>query len=140
MSEIKHYRIPKNCFDMEYATQWKREVEYLYTRGIKPTFTKRDKEYGVVTYKYKKTKELFAALAVLYDTIETEKGITEISEIFSGKTNVVVYTVSEEQADVIAGLVNGFTEGNAFDKDHIMEVLDLAKQMTEIKAKEAIEE
>lgn len=72
IEETKH-RIPKKAFDQEYATQWRREVEYLYTKNIKPTFTKRDKEYGIVTYKYKKTKALFDALYEFYEAVENEK-------------------------------------------------------------------
>lgn len=80
-SETRSYKIPKTCFDMEYATQWKKEVEYLYSKGIAPTFTKRDKEYGVVTYKYKKTKELFGALYDLYNEMYHAEASESLEEL-----------------------------------------------------------
>ncbi|NYB95462.1 hypothetical protein [Clostridium beijerinckii] len=52
-------------FDKEYATQWLKEVDYLKTVGIEPTF---DKEInGVKTYKYTKNKKLFEALAKFHN-------------------------------------------------------------------------
>lgn len=52
-------------FDKEYATQWLTEVEWLKTNGVKYIFVKTD-ENNVTTYKYKKTSELFKALAIFY--------------------------------------------------------------------------
>lgn len=108
MSEItkKEYSIPKKCFDMEYATQWKKEVEYLYSVGIKPTFTKRDKEYGVITYKYAKSAELFGALAAFYNNMALEKQFDEARSIFERpSSSVIVLNVTNAQADVISRLV-----------------------------------
>ena len=51
-------------FDIEYRTQYTPEKEYLLSVGIKPTYVKVIDE--VTTYKYKKTPELFKALAVFY--------------------------------------------------------------------------
>lgn len=48
-------------FDKEYATQWLKEVDYLRSIGIEPSFDKNVD--GVKTFKYTKTKELFEALA-----------------------------------------------------------------------------
>jgi hypothetical protein len=51
-------------FDKEYSTQYKKEVEYLETLGIKYTFVKNIN--NISTYKYKKTSELFNALGSFY--------------------------------------------------------------------------
>lgn len=51
-------------FDKEYSTQFFAEVCYMTDRGIRYTFVK--KVNGLITYKYKKTKELFEALAEFY--------------------------------------------------------------------------
>lgn len=128
MSE-KTYSIPKKCFDMEYATQWKKEVEYLYTVGIKPTFTKRDKEYGVITYKYKKTAKLFGALAAFYQSIEDEKGFEEMTNLFNNKS-VLVFNVSNEQAETIAALMS-CSEDKIFNPENIMEFFNTTKQVCE---------
>ena len=50
--------------DMEYATQYIPEKQFLWDHGVKPTFIKVINE--VTTYKYKKTPELFKALMVFY--------------------------------------------------------------------------
>lgn len=50
---------------MEYATQYRKEYDYLSSLGIKYTFIKRDKN-NIATYKYKKTPELFNALVSFY--------------------------------------------------------------------------
>lgn len=55
----------KSMFDKEYSTQWKTEVEYLKSIGIKYNFVK--KVNGINTYKYTKTSELFKALVSFYD-------------------------------------------------------------------------
>lgn len=51
-------------FDKEYQTQFFSEVCYLTDKGIRYAFVK--KVNGLITYKYKKTKELFEALAEFY--------------------------------------------------------------------------
>ena len=51
--------------DKEYGTCYFREVEYLKSKGIKPSFSKW--EGDTKFYKFTKTKELFLALAEYYD-------------------------------------------------------------------------
>lgn len=51
-------------FDKEYSTQYSPEKDYLLSLNIKPSFVKVI--YGVTTYKYEKTPELFKALAFYY--------------------------------------------------------------------------
>jgi hypothetical protein len=54
-------------FDKEYSTQFRKEVEFLHEKGIRYEFVKDVS--GITTYKYKKTVELFSALAEFYSTI-----------------------------------------------------------------------
>lgn len=54
----------RSKFDKEYSTQYKKEVEFLKSRGIDYTFVKEIN--GISTYKYTKTKELFESLLTLY--------------------------------------------------------------------------
>jgi len=58
--------VPKQAFDMEYATQLRREKEFLSWHGIEPTYVKYSGEYRIPTYKYKKTTRLFNLLASFY--------------------------------------------------------------------------
>jgi RPA family protein len=51
-------------FDKEYSTQYTPEKEFLFEKGIKPSFIKVVNE--VTTYKYTKTSELFKLLAIFY--------------------------------------------------------------------------
>ena len=51
-------------YEIEYQTQYTPEKDFLLECGIKPTFIKIINE--VTTYKYKKTPELFNALAIFY--------------------------------------------------------------------------
>ena len=55
-------------FDKEYQSQYFSEICYLTDKGIRYTFVK--KVNGLITYKYKKTKELFEALAEFYSMEE----------------------------------------------------------------------
>lgn len=64
---------PNKAYDSEYATQFRREVEFLKERGIEPTYMKRVGEYRIPTYKYTKTPELFRAVADFYEQRRNEK-------------------------------------------------------------------
>jgi len=57
----------KTKFDKEYSTQYKKEVEYLKSIGIKYSFVKNIQ--NISTYKYTKTPELFKALESFYKII-----------------------------------------------------------------------
>lgn len=65
--------IPKSAFDIEYSTQWRREVLYLHDKGIEFSYVRDNPRYDVKTYKYKKTPELFKALADFYEQVIREK-------------------------------------------------------------------
>jgi hypothetical protein len=50
----------------EYSTERLKELDFLASKGIKYVFAKTS-EKGIRIYKYKKTKELFLALAEFYN-------------------------------------------------------------------------
>ena len=56
--------IIRQKFDKEYSTQFKKEVEYLKSKGIYYSFVKNVD--NISTYKYTKTPELFQALVSFY--------------------------------------------------------------------------
>lgn len=68
-------KLPNKAFDMEYSTMWGREVRFLLEKGIKCSFVKKTKEYGVSQFKYKKTPKLFAALIEFYTQVENERSL-----------------------------------------------------------------
>lgn len=57
--------IDKHCFDMEYSTQNRKEVEFLKQYNIYYTFVK--KENNISLYKYTKNKKLFEVLSLFYN-------------------------------------------------------------------------
>ena len=70
---------PNKAYDSEYATQFRREVEFLNERGINPTYIKRVGEYRIPTYKYTKTPELFRAVADFYEQRRNEKTFDDLA-------------------------------------------------------------
>lgn len=56
--------IIRQKFDKEYSTQFKKEVEYLKSKGIYYSFVKNVD--NISTYKYTKTPELFQTLVSFY--------------------------------------------------------------------------
>ena len=75
MEQKQKQPLPNKAFDMEYSTMWGREVRFLQEKGIKCSFVKKTKEYGVSQFKYKKTPQLFAALIEFYTQVENEKAL-----------------------------------------------------------------
>ena len=75
MEQKQKQPLPNKAFDMEYSTMWGREVRFLSEKGIKCSFVKKTKEYGVSQFKYKKTPQLFAALIEFYTQVENEKSL-----------------------------------------------------------------
>lgn len=67
--------LPKQAFDSEYMTEFLREVRFLTEKGIKYTFVKKTRDYGVSQYKYRKTPALFAALIEFYSMLEAERNV-----------------------------------------------------------------
>lgn len=72
---------PNKAYDSEYATQFRKEVEYLKECGIKPTYIKPVGEYRILTYKYTKTPELFRAVADFYEQHRNEKVFNDLAAI-----------------------------------------------------------
>ena len=63
--------LPNKAFDTEYSTMWHKEVDFLTSKGIRYTFVKKTRDYGISVYKYAKTPALFAALVEFYSTKES---------------------------------------------------------------------
>lgn len=59
----------KNVWDREYSTQFKEEMLFLKNNGIPYNWVSKDEETGIDTWKYKKTVQLFSALARFYETV-----------------------------------------------------------------------
>ena len=72
--------VPKQIFDKEYSTQWKREVQFLEDKGIAYTFAKKHYKYPIIRYKYTKTPELFLALAEFYNQVRHEQTMKKIDK------------------------------------------------------------
>ena len=73
--------LPKQIFDKEYSTQWKREVQFLEDKGINYTFAKKHYKYPIIRYKYTKTPELFLALAEFYNQVRNEQTMKKIDKV-----------------------------------------------------------
>lgn len=73
-------KIPKQAFDSEYMTEFLREVKFLTEKGIKYSFVKKTRDYGISQYKYKKTPALFAALVEFYAIINAERAVKKTNK------------------------------------------------------------
>ena len=82
-------RPPKWAFDREYGTDWLKEVAFLRSRGIMPVF-KKVNAYGVERYKYTKTPELFASLAIFYKQIQDERQWQRLNEMLQSVETIEV--------------------------------------------------
>ena len=94
--------IPNNAFDLEYNTQFKKEMLYLKDHGICPVYTKKVGKYKVPTYKYTKTSELFRVCADFYKEQEANKSFNRLKK----QINAISYVVNgttEEGADSAKG-------------------------------------
>jgi hypothetical protein len=67
--------LPKQAFDSEYMTEFLREMRFLSSKGIRYTYIRKTRKYGVSQFKYKKTPALFAALVEFYATLEAERNV-----------------------------------------------------------------
>lgn len=73
--------VPKQVFDKEYSTQWRREVKFLEAKGINYVYAKRHYKYPIIKYKYTKNPELFLALAEFYNQIRIEKFFKNVEDV-----------------------------------------------------------
>lgn len=94
-------KLPSKAFDLEYSTQFRKEVDYLHSRGIEYTFFKLTKDYGVPTYKYTKTPELFRAVADFYEQRKLEKDFTSLSNTCANavQTQICLDAISRAGVD-----------------------------------------
>lgn len=78
-------QIPNKAFDLEYSTQFRKEMEYLKQHNVHPTYVTKTKPYNITVYKYTKTPELFSLLTTFYaeETLlkKFKKAIAEASTI-----------------------------------------------------------
>lgn len=58
---------PKSAFENDYVTMNHKEETYLWRHGIKAIYVDRSSPYGLRKWKYKKTAELFRAVADFYE-------------------------------------------------------------------------
>lgn len=98
-NEVK--QIPNKAFDSEYMTEWKREVKFLASKGIKYVFVKTTPEYNIRQYKYKKTPELFIALAEFYAQMRNEKEFNRLCTI-SDSVNAFRMAMTAQE-DAVSG-------------------------------------
>lgn len=73
-------KIPKQAFDSEYMTEFLREVKFLSEKGIKYSFVKKTRDYGISQYKYKKSPALFAALVEFYAILDAERAVRKANK------------------------------------------------------------
>ena len=126
-NEIK---IPKNVFDKEYSTQWRREVKFLEDKGINYTYAKKHYNYPIIRYKYTKTPELFLALAEFYNQVRNEKVFKDIEEV-SKKTSNSTTPLEKGCIDVN---INELSDAEKKTMDFQVteqEIVDLVKDDTE---------
>ena len=62
----------KRLYDREYATEWRKERDWLAERGFLPIYVKRQAN-GVDRYKYRKSAALFENLVVFYQMEEAAR-------------------------------------------------------------------
>jgi len=93
---IMYDKIPKNVFDKEYSTQWKREVEFLKDKGIRYTYAKKNNEYPIVKYKYTKTPELFLALAEFYNQVRNQQFFRDVEDAVKSLEDGYISLKSED--------------------------------------------
>lgn len=99
MEDTMKARPPKWAFDREYGSDWLKEVAWLREHGVNPVFEKTN-QFGVKRYKYTKTPELFAALAIFYKQIQDERQWKRINEMLQTMETV---DVTAAEASRLAG-------------------------------------
>ena len=109
--------IPKYVFDKEYSTQWRKEVQFLESKGINYTYAKKHFKYPIIRYKYTKTPELFLALAEFYNQVRVQKFFKDVEA-----TNKVIEEMPLEK---------GYIE--------VKDLTDAEKKLMEIKEEDVVE-
>lgn len=103
--------VPKKAFDSEYMTEWRREVQFLRSKGIRYTHVRVKNDYGVRIrqYKYTKTPELFKALYEYYLFVSNEK---EYGKLEKAMNEAVVKDTVSHPLTSFDVAVWGFINGN----------------------------
>lgn len=81
ISTETNHTLPNKAFDLEYSTQYKKEMLYLKDHGFRYTFVKKTLDYHVPTYKYTKTPELFRCIADFYEQQRLEKKFNGLNDV-----------------------------------------------------------
>lgn len=92
--------VPKQVFDKEYSTQWKREVQFLEDKGINYTYAKKHFKYPIIRYKYTKTPELFLALAEFYNQVRHEQTMKKIDKTTKELTSLEKGCIEVKESDL----------------------------------------
>jgi len=92
--------VPKQVFDKEYSTQWKREVQFLEDKGINYTYAKKHFKYPIIRYKYTKTPELFLALAEFYNQVRHEQTMKKIDKTTKELTPLETGCIEVKESDL----------------------------------------
>lgn len=92
--------VPKQVFDKEYSTQWKREVQFLEDKGINYTYAKKHFKYPIIRYKYTKTPELFLALAEFYNQVRHEQTMKKIDKTTKELTPLEKGCIEVKESDL----------------------------------------
>lgn len=85
---MNQQKTTKRRYDFEYSTQFMKEADFLAQNDIHPTFIKND-QYGVRTYKYKKSAKLFRLIADFYESYYNEVEYNAIKERIASSDNLV---------------------------------------------------
>ena len=118
--------VPKQIFDKEYSTQWKREVQFLEDKGIAYTFAKKHYKYPIIRYKYTKTPELFLALAEFYNQVRHEqtmkkidKAVKELTPLEKGCIDIKESELTEPEKKTVGFQINEQEVENLIKDDTI---------------------
>lgn len=107
-------RAPAGVFDAEYSTQWRDEVDFLTSRGIYYTFHKVNPEYGVHTWKYMKTADLFVALTDFY--LRRRRNLRSSETYYSNRPEKVERSNRPEKPKQLSFLTKEGNINPEFDK------------------------
>lgn len=73
----------RSKFDFEYSTQFFDEVFYLKQHGFRYCYVKNAPDSNIKTFKYKRSPELFRAVADFYEQFNLSKAFDEISNLIN---------------------------------------------------------
>lgn len=103
--------VSKKAFDSEYMTEWRREVNFLRSKGIRYTHVRIKNTCGVriKQYKYTKTPELFQALYEYYLFVSNEKQYNKLEQTMQ---EAAVVEVKTQPLTSFSAAIKEFIDGN----------------------------